>query len=129
MKEMPERIYLFDCNDAMTTPLEGDTEYIRKDIVDDRIKDFKKSNGGTSMTIEEYDSKTGLRNSIERIEKALHSISRIVEENNKISIALCDSRRICVLDICDVMDDPVITERIKQVLIERKKELVEEFSK
>ena len=31
MKEMPERIYLFDCNDAMTTPLEGDTEYIRKD--------------------------------------------------------------------------------------------------
>ena len=31
MKEMPERIYLFDCNEAMTTPLEGDTEYIRKD--------------------------------------------------------------------------------------------------
>lgn len=38
MKEMPERIYLFDCNDAMVTPLEGDTEYIRKDIVDDMIK-------------------------------------------------------------------------------------------
>ena len=38
MKEMPERIYLFDCNDAMATPLEGDTEYIRKDIVDEMIK-------------------------------------------------------------------------------------------
>ena len=38
MKEMPERIYLFDCNDAMITPLEGDTEYIRKDIVDEMIK-------------------------------------------------------------------------------------------
>lgn len=38
MKEMPERIYLFDCNEALTTPLEGDTEYIRKDIVDDMIK-------------------------------------------------------------------------------------------
>ena len=38
MKEMPERIYLFDCNDSMTTPLEGDTEYIRKDIVDEMIK-------------------------------------------------------------------------------------------
>ena len=38
MKEMPERIYLFDCNEAMTIPLEGDTEYIRKDIVDDMIK-------------------------------------------------------------------------------------------
>ena len=38
MKEMPERIYLFDCNDAMVIPLEGDTEYIRKDIVDEMIK-------------------------------------------------------------------------------------------
>lgn len=35
---MPERIYLFDCNEAMITPLEGDTEYIRKDIVDEMIK-------------------------------------------------------------------------------------------
>lgn len=41
MKEMPERIYLFDCNDAMTTQLEGDTEYIRKDIVDKMIKTAK----------------------------------------------------------------------------------------
>lgn len=38
MKEMPEKIYLFDCNEAMTIPLEGDTEYIRKDIVDEMIK-------------------------------------------------------------------------------------------
>ena len=38
MKEMPERIYLFDYNEATTTPLDGDTEYIRKDIVDDMIK-------------------------------------------------------------------------------------------
>jgi len=29
--EMPERIYIFDFNDAMVTPMEGDTEYIRKD--------------------------------------------------------------------------------------------------
>lgn len=41
MKEMPERIYLFDCNDALTTPLEGDTEYIRKDIVGNMIKTAK----------------------------------------------------------------------------------------
>lgn len=38
MKEMPGRIYLCDCNEAMTTPLEGDTEYIRKDIVAELIK-------------------------------------------------------------------------------------------
>ena len=31
MEEMPERIYLFDYNEALTTPLEGDTEYIRMD--------------------------------------------------------------------------------------------------
>ena len=29
--EMPERIYLFDYNDAMATPLEGDTVYVRED--------------------------------------------------------------------------------------------------
>ena len=27
---MPERIYLFDYNDAMVTPLEGDTVYVRE---------------------------------------------------------------------------------------------------
>ena len=30
-KEMPERIYIFDYNDAMVTPMEGDTVYVRKD--------------------------------------------------------------------------------------------------
>ena len=29
--EMPERIYLFDYNDAMVTPIEGDTTYVRED--------------------------------------------------------------------------------------------------
>ena len=31
VNEMPERIYLFDYNDAMVTPLEGDTMYVRED--------------------------------------------------------------------------------------------------
>ena len=30
-KEMPEKIHLFDYNDAMVTPLEGDTIYVRED--------------------------------------------------------------------------------------------------
>ena len=30
-REMPEKIYLFDYNDAMVTPLEGDTIYVRED--------------------------------------------------------------------------------------------------
>ena len=29
--EMPERIYIFDHNDAMVTPLEGDTMYVREE--------------------------------------------------------------------------------------------------
>ena len=29
--EMPEKIYIFDYNDAMVTPMEGDTVYIRED--------------------------------------------------------------------------------------------------
>jgi hypothetical protein len=29
--EMPERIYIFDYNDAIVTPLEGDTTYVRED--------------------------------------------------------------------------------------------------
>lgn len=29
--EMPEKIYLFDYNDAMVTPIEGDTAYVRED--------------------------------------------------------------------------------------------------
>lgn len=37
MKELPERVYLFDCNDVLMTKSEGDTEYIRKDVVDDML--------------------------------------------------------------------------------------------
>ena len=36
--EMPERIYLFDYNDAMVTPLEGDTIYVREDAFIEKAK-------------------------------------------------------------------------------------------
>lgn len=35
--EMPERIYLFDYNDAMVTPLEGDTVYVREDAFIEKV--------------------------------------------------------------------------------------------
>ena len=39
--EMPEKIYIFDYNDAMVTPLEGDTTYVRKDaFIEKAIKFF-----------------------------------------------------------------------------------------
>ena len=38
--EMPERIYLFDYNDAMVTPLEGDTVYVREDAFIEKADKF-----------------------------------------------------------------------------------------
>lgn len=38
--EMPERIYLFDYNDAMVTPLEGDTMYVREDAFIEKTINF-----------------------------------------------------------------------------------------
>lgn len=38
--ELPERIYLFDCNDALTVKTEGDTEYIRTDAFIEKACDW-----------------------------------------------------------------------------------------
>lgn len=38
--EMPERIYIFDYNDAMVTPIEGDTVYVRKDAFIEKAVNF-----------------------------------------------------------------------------------------
>jgi aminoglycoside/choline kinase family phosphotransferase len=39
-KGMPEKIYLLDYNDAMVTPLEGDTVYVREDAFIDKACDW-----------------------------------------------------------------------------------------
>lgn len=38
--EVPERVYLFDYNDAMVTPLEGDTTYVREDAFIEKVARF-----------------------------------------------------------------------------------------
>lgn len=38
--EMPKRIYLFDYNDAMVKPLEGDTVYVREDAFIEKACDW-----------------------------------------------------------------------------------------
>jgi aminoglycoside/choline kinase family phosphotransferase len=38
--EMPERIYIFDYNDAMVTPIEGDTMYVREDAFIEKAEEF-----------------------------------------------------------------------------------------
>ena len=39
-KEMPKRLYLFDYNDAMVTPLEGDTVYVKEDAFIEKAVSF-----------------------------------------------------------------------------------------
>ena len=41
--KMPERIYLFDYNDAMVTPLEGDTVYVREDAFIEKAAEWIKN--------------------------------------------------------------------------------------
>lgn len=49
--EMPERIYLFDYNDAMVTPLEGDTVYVREDAFIEKAAEWlSEIENGTTIT-------------------------------------------------------------------------------
>ena len=56
-REMPEKIYLFDYNDAMVTPLEGDTIYVREDAFIEKACGWLKENGG-SYWMDDYDLPT-----------------------------------------------------------------------
>lgn len=80
------------------------------------------------MTIEEYDSKKGLRNTIDEIDKALYAISKL-EEADKMCLVLGSTWSTFAMDVYCAISEPNITRRFKQLLIERKKELVEEFSR
>lgn len=41
--KMPKKIYLFDYNDAMVTPLEGDTVYVREDAFIEKAAEWIKN--------------------------------------------------------------------------------------
>lgn len=81
------------------------------------------------MTIEEYDSKKELRDAIDYVDKALYSISKIMEEDIGVGISPLNSRILYASNISDLLKDQVFAKRLKKLLIERKKELVEEFSR
>ena len=57
--EAPERIYLFDFNDAMVTPIEGDTVYVREDAFIEKAKSWLENNlqgiVGGSIYIEDFE--------------------------------------------------------------------------
>ena len=49
--EMPKRIYLFDYNDAMVTPIEGDTVYVREDAFIEKAAEWlSEIENGTTIT-------------------------------------------------------------------------------
>jgi len=56
--EMPEKIYLFDYNDAMVTPLEGDTVYVMEDAFIEKACEWIKTNMDDYIHVE-YDTATG----------------------------------------------------------------------
>lgn len=41
---MPEKIYLFDYNDAMVTPIDGDTTYVKEDAFIEKMAEWCYSN-------------------------------------------------------------------------------------
>lgn len=41
--EAPEKIYIFDYNDAMVTPIEGDTTYVREDAFIEKAAEWIKN--------------------------------------------------------------------------------------
>lgn len=57
--EMPEKIYIFDYNDAMVTPLEGDTVYVRKDAFIEKAWDWIEDN---LLTINQQDNAIKIMN-------------------------------------------------------------------
>ena len=38
--EAPEKIYIFDYNDAMVTQIEGDTVYVREDVFIEKAAEY-----------------------------------------------------------------------------------------
>lgn len=53
--EMPERIFIFDYSEAMVTPLEGDTVYVREDAFIEKACDYLKEHTLLSnLTIDDF---------------------------------------------------------------------------
>ena len=81
------------------------------------------------MTVEEYDSKVELRKTIHDIDKTLREFDKYKDHP---AVTFKGVGYIGYCGGCTISqgtNDPIVVERFKQLLIERKKELVEEFSK
>lgn len=50
-RNMPEKIYIIDFNDAMVTPIKGDTVYVREDAFIEKAAEWIKDNGSHYIDI------------------------------------------------------------------------------
>ena len=70
--EMPKRIYLFDYNDAMVTPLEGDTVYVREDAFIEKAVEWLSNNlAKETSLIASGIVNVDFKNVIEQFQKAM----------------------------------------------------------
>ena len=76
--EMPERIYIFDYNDAMVTPLEGDTTYVREDAFIEKAVEYFRRGLEDTKVIDDY------RNILVRgIQASYTSVEEFIEDFKK----------------------------------------------
>lgn len=87
------------------------------------------------MTIQEYDAKYPIRKKLEQIDRALETLERSSQENDSHIMSMTKFRGIGTISwlggtiITNEVEDEIITQRFKALLIERKQELLNEFTK
>ena len=82
--EMPERIYIFDYDDAMVTPLKGDTVYVREDAFIEKARKWFIKRTNISQEIETNEDGEPLADSYIKYAKArLDAANEIFESFKK----------------------------------------------
>ena len=83
------------------------------------------------MTIEEYNIRKPIVEKINDIDEILKSIGYEIGDENlvKVGIGIVRSYVYSHYPIYHIVNDKVLTDRFKQLLLERKQELINEFEK
>ena len=81
------------------------------------------------MTIEEYDNKKPIRKTIDNIDNILNELNPVDERDCIKSIGVVVNYNCICYPINFTTTDSILIERFKQLLLERKQELINEFEK
>ena len=83
MKEnMPEKIYIFDYNDAMITPIEGDTVYVREDAFIEKACEYFRNGLEDVKVMDDYRdiAVRGIQASYTSVEEFIENFRKYMEE-------------------------------------------------